>query len=96
MLWRHLSIPSSQAYAWTDSTIVLNWLSGDPRRFKTFVGIRVSQISELIHPSRWNHVNGKQNSADCASRGMYPSELLEYKLWWNGPEWLYFRAYWPW
>ena len=32
----HLSL--RDIYAWTDSTIVLNWLSGNPRRFKTFVG----------------------------------------------------------
>ena len=31
-------IPLNSVYAWTDSTIVLNWLCGNPRRFKTFVG----------------------------------------------------------
>ena len=39
-----------QIYAWTDSTIVLNWLAGNPRCFKTYVGNRVSQIMELISP----------------------------------------------
>ena len=33
-----LQIPMSHVFAWTDSTIVLNWLSGNPRRFKTYVG----------------------------------------------------------
>jgi hypothetical protein len=37
-------IPSSQVFTWTDSTVVLGWLSGNPRRFKTFVGNRVSNI----------------------------------------------------
>ena len=73
-------IPLSKAYAWTDSKIVLNWLSGDPRRFKTFVSNRVSQITELVHPDRWNHVSGKDNPADCASRGLFPSALLEHAL----------------
>ena len=40
-------------YAWTDSTIVLNWLVGNPRRFKTYVGNRVSCIVDLIGPERW-------------------------------------------
>ena len=41
-----LRIPSDDVHAWTDSTIVLSWLSGSPRRFKTFVGNRVSNIME--------------------------------------------------
>ena len=24
----------------------------------------------------------------CSSRGLFPSELLQHDLWWNGPEWL--------
>ena len=78
-------IPSSQVFAWTDSTVVLGWLSGNPRRFKTFVGNRVSNILELIPPDRWRHVSGVDNPADSSSRGMFPSELLQHELWWNGP-----------
>ena len=89
-------LPLSSIYAWTDSTIVLNWLIGDPRRFKTYVGNRVSYIADLIIPERWNHVNGVENPADPASRGLFPSELLEYSLWWNGPAWLKLSpADWP-
>ena len=44
----HLSL--RDIYAWTDSTIVLNWLTGNPRRFKTYVGNRVSSILEHIPP----------------------------------------------
>ena len=64
----HLSL--RDVYAWTDSTIVLNWLSGNPRRFKSYVGNKVSSIIERIPPDRWNHVNGTENPADCASRGL--------------------------
>ena len=89
-------LPLHNVYAWTDSTIVINWLIGDPRRFKTYVGNRVSQIVDLIAPDRWKHVNGIQNPADCASRGLFPSELLNHKLWWNGPDWLYLdSSEWP-
>ena len=48
----------------------------------------VSYIADLISPERWNHVNGFENPADCASRGLFPSELLNHSLWWNGPAWL--------
>ena len=83
-------------FAWTDSTIVLNWLEGSPRRFKTFVGNRVSLITDLIPPSRWGHVEGSQNPADCASRGLLPSEVLSHDLWWSGPPWLHLGMHcWP-
>ena len=39
----------SNVNAWTDSIVVLSWLSGNPRRFKTFVGNRVTSI---FGPSR--------------------------------------------
>ena len=31
-----LHIPIQDVHAWTDSTIVLSWLEGNPRRFKTY------------------------------------------------------------
>ena len=69
-------LPLSEVFAWTDSTIVLAWLTGNPRRFKTYVGNRVSVIVDQIPPDRWNHVPGTENPADCASRGLFPLELL--------------------
>ena len=72
--------PTEDIFAWTDGTIVLNWISGNPRRFKTYVGNRVSRIVELIPPNRWNHVEGSENPADCASCGLQPSELLSHEL----------------
>ena len=39
-----LSIPASKLHAWSDSTIVLAWLDGQPKRFKTFVGNRITDI----------------------------------------------------
>ena len=78
----------AQKYAWTDSTIVLSWLNGNPRRFNTYVANVVSYIAELIAPDCWNHVCETDNPANCASRGLFPVELLEYQLWWNGPNWL--------
>ena len=80
-----LQVPMSHLFAWTDITIVLNWLSENP---KTYVGNWVSSIVDRIPPDRWSHVIGAENSADCISRGIFPLELLEHKLWWDGPLWL--------
>ena len=60
--------------------IVLSWLSENPRRFKVYVGNRVSY---LIPPNCWQHVAGVD------------TELLN-KLWWNGPAWLWLSgSQWP-
>ena len=93
---RTLEYSSCEVHAWTDSTVVLGWLNGDPRRFKTFVGNRVSQIIDLIAPSKWSHVYGSENPADRQSRGIFPSELIDHDLWWSGPPWLHQeQSHWP-
>ena len=53
-----------------------------------YVGNRGTRIAESIPPNRWNHVSGIDNPADCASRGLFPTELLSHDLWWDGPSWL--------
>ena len=91
-----LEIPLSHVHAWCDSTIVLSWLDGSPRKFKTFVGNRVSAIVDLIPPSHWKYVPTGENPADCASRGLLPSELITHHIWWKGPKWLQQSPdYWP-
>ena len=78
-------IAMSDVYMWKDSTIVLSWLSGNPRRLKTFVGNHVSFIMDHVSPDRWQHVSGLDNPADCASRGLLPSDLKNFNLWLGGP-----------
>ncbi|CAI6345421.1 unnamed protein product [Macrosiphum euphorbiae] len=74
--------------AWTDSTTALAWIRSSPHRWATFVANRTSQIQELTSPSIWRHVPTKCNPVDCASRGLYPSELINHPLWWHGPPFL--------
>ena len=38
------NISLDETFTWTDSTVVLHWLSGNPRLLKTFVGNRISNI----------------------------------------------------
>ncbi|XP_055921716.1 uncharacterized protein LOC129952857 [Eupeodes corollae] len=74
--------------AWTDSAIVLHWLSALPKRWSVFIGNRTSEILSAIPRESWNHVRSEQNPADCASRGIPPSDLLQNELWWTGPSWI--------
>ena len=81
-------IPLSSVHAWTDSTIVLAWIQGNPRRFKVYVANRFAQIMDLVPAGHWKHVVSEENPADCASRGIYPSELIHHDLWWHEPTWM--------
>ncbi|XP_053956260.1 uncharacterized protein LOC128861907 [Anastrepha ludens] len=80
--WSEIRYP---LFAWTDSTITLAWLQAHPSRWVTFIANRVADIQEVLPPECWNHVRSEQNPADCASRGITPSELLRHQLWWAGP-----------
>ena len=83
-----LNISPSSWHAWTDSTIVLCWISAQPSNWKVFVSNRISFILETTTPSTWKHVPTEENPADCSSRGLMPQQLLHHQLWWSGPSWL--------
>jgi hypothetical protein len=83
-----IKIKVDTVHYWTDSTIVLAWLTRSPGSFKTFVANRVSEILNLSNIQNWNHVNSADNPADIISRGVYPPELLTNNLWFTGPHWL--------
>jgi hypothetical protein len=72
----------------TDSTIVLSWLSTPPYMLKIFVANRIIQINENTNNATWRHVVSQDNPADCASRGLLPEQLADHHLWFSGPKWL--------
>ena len=82
---RHI-LDIHDVFAWSDSTIVLNWLSKLPRTWNTFVANRVANIQEILPRNHWDHVPTEDNPADIASRGSTASQLFENKLWWTGPD----------
>lgn len=83
-----LDLGTSPMFLWTDSTVVLSWIRGHPAKWTTFVANRVAEIQRINQSAKWRHVPGRENPADCASRGVAPSELLEHPLWWRGPDFL--------
>ena len=62
--------------AWTDSTVALGWIQGEPLRWKTFVRNRVTEIQQLTQKEAWAHCPGKQNPADLLTRGVSAEELI--------------------
>ena len=73
---------------WVDSTIVLQYIYNESKRFKVFVGNRVSEIRENSEPEQWHHVSGEENPADDITRGLDISEMGPASRWVNGPEFL--------
>nr|XP_012221303.1 PREDICTED: uncharacterized protein LOC105671592 [Linepithema humile] len=65
----NLDLFTAPVYLWSDSQVTLHWIQGHSSRWKTYVANRVSQIQELLPEARWQHVLGRDNPADCASRG---------------------------
>ena len=73
---------------WSDSTIVLKYINNINKRFKTFVANRLEFIHSGSKAAQWRHVQGKQNPADYASRGLHVHETEKAEVWFNGPKFL--------
>ncbi|GFT08855.1 uncharacterized protein TNCV_2407101 [Trichonephila clavipes] len=48
-------------FTWKDSKIVLSGLSSHPRKWKTFVANRTSEIMEVLPTKHWRHVHNLPN-----------------------------------
>lgn len=90
-----LALNDFELHAWTDSMIVLAWISACPSRWSTFVSHRVTSIQKELPFLTWKHVPTDQNPADVASRGATIQELNESKIWWGGPDFLSETHSWP-
>ena len=88
LLAKDLDIPLDHVYAWCDSSVVLGWLNRLPSSLLVFVANRVGEVCSRIPADQWRYVATHQNPADYASGGLFPQELLQKDLWWNGPPWL--------
>ena len=69
-----------EVYLWSDSKIVLAWISKPSSSWKTFVKNRVQDIHDSFSSSVWGHCVGIENPADLHSRGMKLSNLKENQL----------------
>ena len=89
-LRQELEYHVDQEYFWTDSRVVLGYISNESRRFHEFVANRVQEIQKNTSVDQWKYVESKQNPADEASRGMKAQELLDSR-WITGPAFLWER-----
>ena len=71
---KSLTISFDSVHFWSDSTIILHWIAGDPSRWQTLVRNWVAQIQRLTEQATWHHVRTENNPADIISRGMSAEE----------------------
>lgn len=71
-----MDITIDSLFFWTDSTIVLQYIYNDDKRFHTFVANRVALIRENSIPRPWRHIDSQLNPADDASRGFNVEQLI--------------------
>ena len=50
---REMDIPVQKTVFWTDSSIVLQYINNDTKRFHTFVANRIAVIRGASEPDQW-------------------------------------------
>lgn len=86
---------SPTVHFWTDSQVTLQWLCKGPYTGVNFVDTRVKKILTTCKAQQWKHVSTDDNPADLASRGCSAEQLIQSKLWKQGPDWLSKADQWP-
>ncbi len=81
-----LTIDSTTHY--TDSKVVLGYISNESKRFHVYVANRVHKIHKVSTTSQWRHVPTKENPADLTSRSV-PASHLSSTFWFKGPDFLW-------
>lgn len=88
MLKKEFEIEISEERYWTDSKVVLGYISNEARRFHVFVANRVERIKQGTESTQWWYVTSKDNPADHASRGLTAEQLVA-SNWFKGPDLLW-------
>jgi hypothetical protein len=89
-LKQELRIEFSYVRFWSDSPIVLSYLSNQSLRLKTFVSNRVAEILSVSKPDMWGFVPGVQNPSDAGTRTQKIRHLTSGSSnWLVGPEFLW-------
>ncbi|XP_038063243.1 uncharacterized protein LOC119733951 [Patiria miniata] len=84
---QELQIKVDESKFYTDSKVVLGYITNRKRRFRTYVCNRVNRLLKTSEPEQWTYVPSERNSADLASRSILAAELSG-SMWIAGPEFL--------
>jgi hypothetical protein len=84
---KEMDMEIMQVVYYTDSKVVLGYITNESKRFYVYVANRVQLIRSLSTPDQWRYVESEHNPADLAMRGVKPGKLME-SNWLPGPEFL--------
>ena len=85
VVYKELEFDLLPSVFYTDSEIVLRYISNDSRRFKVYVANRVSKIQNYTEVSQWHYVSSKENPADMLSRA-HVIDDTNVQSWLSGPD----------
>ena len=77
-------ISEVEEFFWTDSQVVLNYISNESKRFKVFVASCVHMIRNNTNLSQWDYVRSADNLSDSASMGLNMPKEAKIKQWFEG------------
>ena len=80
-----VEISDGKTVFWLDSQTVLTWIKSCPKKFKSFVSVRVAEIQESVNVESFKDVKSEDNPADALTKGI-PDSLLD--EWMKGPKFL--------
>ncbi|MCP3665660.1 MAG: DUF1759 domain-containing protein, partial [Gammaproteobacteria bacterium] len=90
-----LQMPIDFKCLWTDSKVVLGWLTST-KSLPKFVTNLLTEIKRLGKDTHFCYVPSEENPADIATRETTFAELKGCDMWWHGPAWLcHARKDWP-
>lgn len=69
---------------YSDSQVVLGYISNRSKRFFRYVENRIDRINKSTRPEQWLHVKTKSNPADLATRNLRSENILN-SMWILGP-----------
>ncbi|XP_063412631.1 uncharacterized protein LOC134695338 [Mytilus trossulus] len=74
-LKEQLKLDSTYFHFYTDSNVVLGYLTNETRRFYVYVSNRVNRIRTSSSPSQWSYISTDLNPADVATRSLNTLDL---------------------
>ena len=80
-----LKIDLESFFFYTDSQVILGYITNEIRRFYEFVGNQVSRIRLSRKPTQWKYVQTDMNPTDLATRSVDAKDLQDC-AWLKGPK----------
>lgn len=88
-LGEELDYQDVSEFFWTDSQVVMGYISNTASHFHVFVENRLQQIHDHTKPQQRQYIKSQSNPADAASRGLTAQQLVDDdSRWLRGPDFL--------